>query len=97
MLKLTQTLPQVQEGKVQVLLQWPEGVSPPTESAPSAKHWKHVYNSSLPSPALMLPDGPGVQSQLYVREGEQLVRRNVRLGRRAAGRVEVAGRIAARR
>jgi HlyD family secretion protein len=36
-----------------------------------------------------LPDGPGVQSQLYVRDGDELVRRPVRLGRRAAGQVEV--------
>lgn len=87
-LKLTQTLPQVQDGKVQVILQWPEGVSPPPNLRPG-QTLEARLQLSRPSPALMLPDGPGVQSQLYVREGEQLIRRNVRLGRRAAGRVEV--------
>ncbi|HWK51959.1 MAG TPA: HlyD family efflux transporter periplasmic adaptor subunit [Steroidobacter sp.] len=87
-LKLTQTLPQVQDGKVQVILQWPEGGSPPANLRPG-QTLEARLQLSHPSPALMLPDGPGVQSELYVREGEQLVRRNVRLGRRAAGRVEV--------
>lgn len=44
---------------------------------------------SPPSVALLLPDGPGVQSRLYVRQGGQLLRRTVQLGRRAAGQVEV--------
>jgi HlyD family secretion protein len=86
--KLTQTLSQVQDGKVRVLLQWPKGVSPPSHLRPG-QTLEARLQLSRPSPALMLPDGPGVQSQLYVREGEQLVRRTVRLGRRAAGRVEV--------
>ncbi|WP_206606666.1 efflux RND transporter periplasmic adaptor subunit [Steroidobacter cummioxidans] len=87
-LTLTQTLPQVQDGKVQVILQWPESVSPPSNLRPG-QTLEARLQLSLPSPALVLPEGPGVQSQLYVRAGEQLVRRNVRLGRRAAGRVEV--------
>lgn len=87
-LTLTQTLPQVQDGKVQVILQWPEGISPPSSLRPG-QTLEARLQLSLPSPALVLPEGPGVQSQLYVRAGEQLVRRNVRLGRRAAGRVEV--------
>jgi len=86
--KLTQTLPQVQDGKVQVLLQWPEGVTPPPDLRPG-QTLEARLQLSRPSPALLLPDGPGVQGDLYVREGEQLVRRTVRLGRRAAGRVEV--------
>nr|WP_298728088.1 hypothetical protein [uncultured Steroidobacter sp.] len=86
--KLTQTLPQVQNGKVQVILQWPEGASPPPDLRPGQTIEARLQ-LSRPSPALLLPDGPGVQSQLYVREGEHLVRRDVRLGRRAAGRVEV--------
>ena len=36
-----------------------------------------------------MPDGPGVQTQLYVRSGRELQRRVVRLGARAAGQVEV--------
>ena len=39
--------------------------------------------------ALLLPDGPGVQALLYVRDGDQLHRRAVKLGRRAVGQVEV--------
>lgn len=87
-LKLMQTLPQVQDGKVRVLLQWPEGSSPPPNLRPG-QALETRLQLSQPAPALILPDGPGVQSQLYVRDGEQLVRRNVRLGRRAAGQVEV--------
>jgi HlyD family secretion protein len=37
----------------------------------------------------LLPDGPGVQTHLYVQAGDQLQRRAVRLGRRATGQVEV--------
>lgn len=87
-LQLAQTLPQVQDGKVRVLLQWPEGSSPPPDLRPG-QALEIRLQLSLPSPALILPEGPGVQSRLYVRDGEQLARRNVRLGRRAAGQVEV--------
>jgi HlyD family secretion protein len=38
---------------------------------------------------LLLPEGPGVQTQLYVRRHGELQRRTVTLGRRAAGQVEV--------
>lgn len=44
---------------------------------------------SPPAAGLLLPDAPGVQSRLYVREGQALQRRQVQLGRRAAGTVEV--------
>jgi HlyD family secretion protein len=44
---------------------------------------------SAPARALVLPDGPGVQTRLYVREGNELQRRLVQLGRRAGGQVEV--------
>ena len=46
---------------------------------------------SPPAPALLVPDGPGVQARLYVRQGDELRRRSVRLGRRASGLVEVLG------
>ena len=38
---------------------------------------------------MLLAEGPGVQTQLYVRQGRELQRRTVQLGRRAAGQVEV--------
>jgi HlyD family secretion protein len=44
---------------------------------------------SAPTPALLLPEGPGVQTRLYVLQGRTLQRRTVQLGRRAAGQVEV--------
>ena len=40
-------------------------------------------------PALLLPEGPGLQDRVYVRQGDELQRRPVQLGRRAAGLVEV--------
>lgn len=87
-LRLAQTLPQVQGGKVRVLLRWPEGVA-----APPALRAGQAVDVQLqladPRPALLLPDGPGVMPQLYVRQGRELQRRRVQLGRRAAGQVEV--------
>ncbi|MBH9578587.1 efflux RND transporter periplasmic adaptor subunit [Inhella proteolytica] len=86
-LRLTQTLPQVQGGKARVLLRW---LQPP--AAASLRPGQAVelrLQFSPPSAALLLPDGPGVQSRLYVRQGGQLLRRTVQLGRRAAGQVEV--------
>ena len=87
-LRLAQTLPQVQGGKVRVLLRWPDAAA-----APSALRAGQAVDVQLqladPRPALLLPDGPGVQSQLYVRQGRELQRRRVQLGRRAAGQVEV--------
>ena len=44
---------------------------------------------SSATPALLLPDGPGVQTLLYVQVGDELQRRTVQLGRRASGQVEV--------
>ena len=87
-LRLAQTLPQVQGGKVRVLLRWPDGTA-----APPALRAGQAVDVQLqladPRPALLLPDGPGVMPQLYVRQGRELQRRLVQLGRRAAGQVEV--------
>jgi len=86
-LTLAQTLPQVQGGKVRVLLHWPTGQAPAGLRPGQAVELSLRF--SAPAPALLLPDGPGVQNPLYVREGDTLQRRAVRLGRRAAGWVEV--------
>lgn len=87
-LTLAQTLPQVRDGKVRILLRWPE-----SEPAPAALRAGQSVELRLQlgdvTPALLLSDGPGVQSQMYVRHGNELRRRTVRLGRRAAGQVEV--------
>jgi HlyD family secretion protein len=84
---LAQTLPQVTNGKVRVLLRWAQ------DSAPSGLHAGQAVDVKLQlsaaTAALLLPDGPGVQSELYVRSGDELHRRQVRLGRRASGQVEV--------
>nr|WP_316641770.1 hypothetical protein [uncultured Roseateles sp.] len=87
MLSLAQTLPQVQGGKVRVLLRWPESKAPADLHPGQAVELR--LQLSQPTPALLLPEGPGVQTQLYVRSGAELRRRNVQLGRRAAGQVEV--------
>jgi HlyD family secretion protein len=87
-LRLAQTLPQVQGGKVRVLLRWPDGATAP----PALRAGQSVdvqLQLADPRPATLLPDGPGVQAQLYVRQGRELQRRRVQLGRRAAGQVEV--------
>lgn len=86
-LRLSQTLPQVQGGKVRALLHWSDGGPRNALSPGQAVELRLQF--SLPGPALLLPEGPGVQSRLYVREGAQLQARKVRLGRRAAGQVEV--------
>ncbi|WP_349742133.1 efflux RND transporter periplasmic adaptor subunit [Roseateles cavernae] len=86
-LYLAQTLPQVQGGKVRVLLHWPEDRAPAALRPGQAVELRLHF--SAPRPALLLPDGPGVQSRLYVREGDELRLRDVRLGQRAAGLVEV--------
>jgi HlyD family secretion protein len=86
-LVLAQALPQVQAGKVRVLLRWPEGKSPVALRAGQAVDLR--LQLSPPAPALLLPEGPGVQPQLYVRQGGELQRRSVRLGRRASGLVEI--------
>ena len=88
MLSLVQTLPQVQGGKVRVLLRWAaDSAAPAALRAGQAVELR--LQLSRPAPALLLPDGPGVQTHLYVRQGRELQRRTVRLGRRAAGQVEV--------
>lgn len=86
-LELTRALPQVREGKVRLLLRWTDGVSRPDLRAGQAIDVR--LQLSERSRALLLPDGPGVQALLYVRDGNQLERRAVKLGRRAVGQVEV--------
>lgn len=86
-LRLTQTLPQVQAGKARVLLRWLQDPAPGALRPGQSVDLRLQF--SAPSPALLLPEGPGVQSRLYVRQGQQLLRRSVQLGRRAAGQVEV--------
>ena len=88
-LRLAQALPQVQAGKVRVLLRWPDGASPATLRPGQAVDVR--LQLSPPAAALLLPEGPGVQARLYVREGRTLQRRNVTLGRRASGLVEILG------
>jgi HlyD family secretion protein len=87
---LAQTLPQVHDGKVRVLLRWIHGASELPELRPGQAVDLRLQLSA-PTPSLLLPDGAGVQSRLYVRQGGQLQRRTVQLGRRAAGQVEVLG------
>jgi HlyD family secretion protein len=85
---LAQTLPQVHDGKVRVLLRWTQGAAAPANLQPGQAVDLQLQLSS-PARALLLPDGPGVQTRLYIRHGEELQRRTVQLGRRAAGQVEV--------
>jgi HlyD family secretion protein len=87
-LELVQTLPQVRDGKVRVLLRWTRVAAPPTDLRPGQAIDARLQLSP-PARALLLPEGPGVQTHLYVRQGRELRRRTVRLGRRAAGQVEV--------
>jgi len=87
-LELVQTLPQVRDGKVRVLLRWSNAASLPAELRPGQAIDVRLQLSP-PARALLLPDGPGVQTHLYVRQGHELRRRTVELGRRAAGQVEV--------
>lgn len=86
-LQLAQTLPQVQAGKARVLLRWAEGAAPAGLRPGQAVELR--LQLSAPTPALLLPEGPGVMPQLYVQQGRELQRRSVQLGRRAAGQVEV--------
>ena len=86
-LVLAQALPQVQAGKVRVLLRWRAGRSPATLRPGQAVDVR--LQLSAPSQALLLPEGPGVRSRLYVRRGSELQRRDVTLGRRASGLVEI--------
>jgi HlyD family secretion protein len=86
-LTLAQTLPQVTNGKAKVLLRWPAAAAPVGLRPGQAVDVR--LQLSTPTPALLLPDGPGVQTLIYVQVGDELHRRPVRLGRRAAGQVEV--------
>jgi len=89
-LRIAQVLPQVQDGKIKVLLRWAEDRTPSTASVLQAGQSLELrLQLSSPAPALLLPDGPGVLNPLYVRQGKELHRRSVQLGRRAAGQVEV--------
>ncbi len=88
-LHLAQALPQVQAGKVRVLLRWLDGRSPAALRPGQAVDVR--LQLSPPTAALLVPDGPGVQPRLYVREGAELRRRSVQLGRRASGLVEILG------
>lgn len=85
-LTLVQTLPQVQGGKVRAVLRW-QG-EPPAQLRPGQAVDLRL-RLGAERPALLLPEGPGVQSTLYVLQDQALVRRSVRLGARAAGQVEV--------
>jgi HlyD family secretion protein len=85
---LAQALPQVTNGKVNVLLRWPDAAAMPANLRPGQAVDVRLQLSP-PTPALLLPDGPGVQTSLYVQTGDELQRRDVRLGRRAAGQVEI--------
>lgn len=103
-LSVAKTLPLVQGGKVRVLLRWigggsgsgasGAGIAAPAELRPGQAVDLRLQLSD-PSRALLLPDGPGVQTRLYVRQGHELQRRTVQLGRRAAGQVEVLGGVLA--
>jgi HlyD family secretion protein len=86
-LVLAQALPQVQAGKVRVLLRWPAGRSPASLRAGQAVDVR--LQLSPPCAALLLPEGPGVQSRVWVRDGGELHRRDIRTGRRASGLVEI--------
>lgn len=92
-LTLAQTLPQVRDGKVRILLRWPESPAAPGGLRPGQAVDVRLQLSDA-SRALLLPDGPGVQTQMYVRQGNELQRRTVQLGRRAAGQVEVLAGLA---
>lgn len=87
---LAQALPQVTNGKVKVLLRWSDAAR-----VPKGLHAGQAVDVRLQlseaTRALLLPDGPGVQSTLYVQVGDELERRTVKLGRRASGQVEVLG------
>ena len=86
-LSVAQILPQVQAGKVRVLLR-----APAADTLAALRPGQAVdlrLQLSPPTPALLLPDGPGVHAHVYLRQGRMLQRHAVQLGRRAAGQVEV--------
>ena len=84
-LTLVQTLPQVQGGKARALFRF-DGPAPALRAGQALEL---RLQFSTPRPALLLPEGPGVQNPLYVLADHTLQRRTVRLGQRAAGQVEV--------
>lgn len=84
-LTLMQTLPQVQGGKARALFQF-DGAAPPLRPGQTVELRLQLGEAR---PALLLPEGPGVQDPVYVCQGNELQRRPVQLGRRAAGLVEV--------
>ncbi len=86
-LLLQQVLPQVSGGKARLALQWRDAGQARDLHAGQAVDLR--LQLSPPRPALLLADGPGVQSRLYVRDGNGLRLRTVQLGRRAAGQVEL--------
>jgi HlyD family secretion protein len=85
-LRLDHALPQVTDGHVRAFLRWDPGPAPPLRPG-QAVDVRLLLGE--PERALLLPDEPGVQARMYVREGDELRRRDVRLGRRADGQVEV--------
>jgi len=91
-LKLAQVLPQVTNGKLRLLMRWPEGAPP--DGLRRGQTLDVRLQFSAPSDALLLPDGPGVAAEVYVRNGAELVRRHIQLGRRTAGQVEVLSGLA---
>jgi len=85
--RLLQTLPQVQGGKVRALLRVADDAAAAGLRPGQAVELRLQLSDA--QPALLLPEGPGVQARLFVRVGHELQRRSVQLGRRAAGQVEV--------
>ncbi len=90
--QLAQTLPQVQAGKARILLRWIAAA--PADLRPGQTVEIRLQLSEA-RPALLLSDGPGVQTRVYVRHGSELHRRPITLGRRAAGQVEILAGLAA--
>ncbi|HMN47191.1 MAG TPA: biotin/lipoyl-binding protein [Povalibacter sp.] len=88
-LKVMQVLPDVRDGKARAVLQQIEPSASRQLRAGQNVDIRLQMGDAVP--ALLIPDGPGVQSTLYVREGDGLRRRTVRLGRRGSGQVEVLG------
>lgn len=89
---LAQVLPQVQGGKGRLVLraQATPGANPPELQPGQALDLR--LQLSPPTPALLLPEGPGVQTTLFMRRDHRrphLHRTTVQLGRRAGGQVEV--------
>lgn len=73
-LHLAQTLPQLQGGKLRMLLRWPADANAATAAAQLRP--VQAVDPALAAQqtwlTLLLPEGPGVQAQRYVREGPAL-------------------------